>query len=226
MGARAAFASARSSRFDDGFFFGHDVRMYRKVVYVLDLSGSMRGRTGSVASQVGTTAGASIGGSFARSVAGNDIGGAAADTAATVDQKVELVKDHLMASLRGLPEGSEYNILLFSNGVQKLAPSWVSAGGLSNALVGSFLAQLGAGGQTSLMEAIQAGLDTDAEEVMVLTDGLPTDASPEAILAMTRARQQASKPKRIYTVGVGTDQARDFLTHLAQDNGGKYLAYD
>lgn len=228
MGARAAFASARSARFDDGFFFGHDVRLYRKVVYVLDLSGSMQGHTGSIATQVGTSAGASVGGSLVGGLAGNDIGHEAGGAVAGLDQKVELVKDHLLASLRGLPPGSEFNVILFSNHVQQLAPSFVSASGLSTGLVSAFVAQLGAGGSTSLMSAIEAGLATDAEEVMVLTDGLPTDASPADILAMVHERQGGlgEKRKRIYSVGVGADQARDFLTRLAQDNGGKYMAYD
>jgi hypothetical protein len=42
-------------------------------------------------------------------------------------QKVEKVKVHLIASLNGLPPGSVFNVILFSNGVQKLAPGMIEA---------------------------------------------------------------------------------------------------
>jgi hypothetical protein len=224
-GSRAAFASARAARLDAGFFFGHDVRLYRSVVFVLDLSGSMSERSGSVASNIGTSAAAGLGGALVSGFAGREVGSAAADTVGGMDKKVELVKDHLIASLRGLPAGSDFNVILFSDGIQKLAPGMITASGLSTTLVGTFISQLREGGSTNLRSAIEAGLATEAEEIMVLTDGLPTDASPESILAMVRAHQSAA-PKRIYTVGVGSDQARDFLTRLAEENGGKYLAYE
>jgi uncharacterized protein YegL len=224
-GAKTAFATARSSRLEPGYFFGHDVRLYRNVVYVLDLSGSMSGRTGSVGSQVGTQAGADVGGSMLSGFLGHDLGSAATETVLDMNKKVELVKDHLIASLRGLPAGSEFNVILFSNGVQKLAPSPLSANTTNVALVTAFITQLEEGGSTSLYSAIEAGLSTEAEEIMVLTDGLPTDSSPESILDMVRKNLGASQ-RRVHTVGVGSDQARDFLTHLAEDNGGKYQSYD
>jgi uncharacterized protein YegL len=224
-GAKTAFATARSSRLESGYFFGHDVRLYRDVVYVLDLSGSMSGRTGSAASQVGTQAGADLGGSLLSGFVGHDLGSAASETVLDMNKKVELVKDHLIASLRGLPPGSDFNVILFSNGVQKLAPSPLSANTTNVALVTAFVAQLEEGGSTSLYNAIEAALSTDAEEIMVLTDGLPTDSTPQSILGMVRSKLGGTQ-RRVYTVGVGADQARDFLTHLAEDNGGKYLQYD
>lgn len=215
----SATTLARSYRLDPGFFFGHDVRPFQSVTYVLDLSGSMSERTGSVLGQMGRESASSAVASF-----GGSLGAATAGSLLSMDKKVELVKDHLNASLRGLSTGAEFNIVLFSGDVQKLAPGMMRANAATTALVSAFVARLEEGGGTSMRSAIEADLATGAEDIMVLTDGLPTDATPQEILTMVDG-QNAAKTHRIFTVGVGDDQAEDFLTKLAEDNGGKYLAY-
>lgn len=100
----------------------------------------------------------------------------------------------------------------------------LSANTATTSIVSAFVSRLKEGGSTSLMGAIMAGLDSEAKDVLVLTDGLPTDSSPEEILKRVRERN-AEKSRRVSTVGVGDDQAKDFLTQLATENGGKYTAY-
>jgi Mg-chelatase subunit ChlD len=217
---QTAVATSRSLRLENGYFFGHDLRQEDSVVYVLDLSGSMSGRTGTVVEQAGKEAG----GSLIAGVAGGGLAGEAADSALSMDKKVELVKDHLIASLRGLPSGAQFDVILFSNGVQHLAPTMITANTASTTIVSAFVSRLKEGGSTSLMAAIMAGLDSEAKDVLVLTDGLPTDSSPEAILTKVQERN-GDKGHRVSTVGVGDDQARDFLTRLATENGGKYTSY-
>jgi Mg-chelatase subunit ChlD len=213
-------ATSRSLRLENGYFFGHDLRQSDSVVYVLDLSGSMSGRTGSAVEQAGKEAG----GSLLSGAVGGGLGGEAANSVLSMDKKVELVKDHLIASLRGLPSGAEFDVILFSNGVQHLAPTMISANTTSTTLVSAFISQLKEGGSTSLMAAIMAGLDSEAKNVLVLTDGLPTDSSPSEILARVQERN-GNKAHLVSTVGVGDDQAKDFLTRLASDNGGTYTSY-
>jgi uncharacterized protein YegL len=225
LDTKTVAASGRSLRLDDGFFFGHDLRQRDSIVYVLDLSGSMTDRTGSLLEQVGTSAGAEAGGALVGGVAGNDVGDAATAAAMSMDKKVELVKDHLNASIRGLPSGAEFNVILFSNGVQRLSPVMITANTGTKLLVSNFVARLREGGSTNMKAAIETGLDTEAKEVMVLTDGLPTDSTPEDILDMVESRN-ADDQRRVSTVGVGADQAKDFLKKLAEDNGGEYVSYD
>lgn len=222
-GAGAATTVARSYRLDSGFFFGHDVRPFRSVTYVLDLSGSMSERTGSTASRIGHEQAASHSQRLLGGKAGA-LGVAASDSVGNMDKKVELVKDHLNASLRGLSTEAKFNIVLFSDGVRTLSPSLISANGATTTLVAGFVAKLSEGGSTNLKAAIEAGLETGAEDVIVLTDGLPTDSTPEQILNMVAGRN-AQHTRRVFTVGVGDDQAEEFLSQLAEDNGGKYLAF-
>jgi hypothetical protein len=221
---KTAVSTSRSLRLENGFFFGHDLRAEDSVVYVLDLSGSMSGRTGTVVEQVGKDTAAEAGGALLSGITGSGVAGEAADSVLSMDKKVELVKDHLIASLRGLPNGAKFDVILFSNGVQHLAPTLLTANAASTSLASAFISRLQEGGSTSLKAAIMAGLDSEAADLLVLTDGLPTDSSPEDILTTVQQRN-ADKRHRISTVGVGDDQAKDFLTRLATENSGKYTSY-
>lgn len=221
----SAATSSRSLRLDAGFFFGHDVRRFKSVVYVLDLSGSMSGRSGGAAEQMGRGAASNVGGSVISGVAGNDVGSAAQSTVLDMDKKVELVKDHLNASLRGLPSDATFNIVMFSGEVAKLSPTMLTANAGTTAVVSAFVSRLKEGGSTNMKAAIEAGLDSEAQDIMVLTDGIPTDATPEEILSMVAGRN-ADHHRRVFTVGVGADQAEDFLSKLARQNGGTYQAYE
>jgi Mg-chelatase subunit ChlD len=116
-------------------------------------------------------------------------------------------------------------VILFSNGVQRLSPVMITANTGTKLLVSNFVARLREGGSTNMKAAIETGLDTEAKEVMVLTDGLPTDSTPEDILDMVESRNEGDQ-RRVSTVGVGADQAKDFLKKLAEDNGGEYVSYD
>ncbi len=226
MGGLAAGCSAHASvSVKPGFFFGHDLRQAKSVVYVLDLSGSMREQSGSVVEQVGTNAAAKAGGSLAGGLLGHGTGQAVEDTVKKLQEKVEKVKLHLIASLNGLPQGSQFNVILFSDGVQKLSPVMVPVNPGTTGLVSAFVARLEAGGSTSLGSAINAGLHTGGDQVIVLTDGVPTDTSPQEILEMV-ARENNEHTIRVSTVGVGHDQDFSFLRDLAQQNGGVFISYD
>jgi hypothetical protein len=214
-----------SASIQPGYFFGHDLRQAKSVVYVLDLSGSMRGGSGSVAENVGTDVAAQAGGSLVGGLLGRRTGRVVESNIQKLRQKVEKVKMHLIASLNGLPPGSVFNVLLFSNGVQKLAPGMIEATPASVGLVSAFVSQLEAHGSTSLGAAITAGLQTGGQQIIVLTDGLPTDASPQQIMYMV-AQANAARTMTISTVGVGHDQDLGFLRDLAVANGGSFVSYD
>jgi hypothetical protein len=223
--AAAGCSTQSGASIQPGYFFGHDLRQAKSVVYVLDLSGSMRGGSGSIAENVGTDVAAQAGGSLVGGFLGRRTGRAVESNIQKLRQKVEKVKLHLIASLNGLPPGSVFNVLLFSSGVQKLAPGMIETTPASVGLVSAFVSQLEAHGSTSLGAAITAGLQTGGQQIIVLTDGLPTDASPQQIMHMV-ARANAAHTMSISTVGVGHDQDLGFLRDLAMANGGSFVSYD
>ena len=208
-----------------GFFFGHDLRAATSVVYVLDLSGSMREGTGSVVEQVGTGVAAQVGGNLVGGFLGRRTGRAVEDNVKKLQQKVEKVKLHLIASLNGLPTGSQFNVVLFSSGVQKLSPVMVPVNTGTVGLVSSFVSRLEAQGSTSLGSAISVGLHTGGNQIIVLTDGLPTDSSPQQILQMV-ANENYNHAVVVSSVGVGNDQDFSFLRDLAVQNGGSFVSYE
>jgi hypothetical protein len=218
-------ASGCAASVQPGFFFGHDLRQSKSIVFVLDLSGSMRQRSGGVVENVGVDVAAKTGGSFVSGLMGRRAGHAAENRVKKLQQKVEKVKVHLVASLNGLPPGSYFNVILFSRGVQRLAPGLVEATPASIGLVSAFVSQLEAAGSTSMKAALAAGLSAGAQQVVLLTDGLPTDASPGEILSMAVQMNQA-RTMTVWTVGVGSDQDFSFLRDLALANGGAFLSYD
>ncbi len=226
LGSLATGCSGHATvRVQPGFFFGHDVRKAKSVAYVLDLSGSMSEQSGSVVEQVGTGAAAKAGGSLAGGLLGHSAGQAVEDRVKKLQQKVEKVKLHLIASLNGLPPTSQFNVVLFSDGVQKLSPVMVMVNPGTVGLVSAFVAKLEAGGSTSLGTAINVGLHTGGNQVIVLTDGIPTDISPQEIINMV-ARENVGHAIRVSTVGVGHDQDFSFLRDLAVQNGGVFMSYD
>ena len=219
-GGGCALSASATLDVKSGYFFGHDLRHAESVVYVLDLSGSMSEASGSIVEQAGTSVAASaVGG-----LLGHSLGGAAESPIEKLNKKLEKGKLHLIASLQGRPPGSTFNIVLFSDGVQKLAPGMISANGATKVLVSAFVDRLEEGGGTNMYAALEAAAYMPARQIILLTDGMPTSSTPEQILELLR--RQRGRGFAVSTVGVGNDQAREFLEQVAADNGGTYTAYN
>lgn len=208
-----------------GHFFGHDLTQSESVIYVLDLSGSMSSESGNIVGKAGIDLAGTVAGELTGRLLGQSAGGAAQDRIEKLKKKVEKVKLHLNASLAGLPNGSKFNIILFSNEVVQFAPEMITANGASKLLVGVFVDRLEEGGSTNMRAALEAAFNLNASQIILLTDGLPTSSSPEAIIDMARRHNRDGRFS-ISTVGVGNDQAREFLNRLAMENAGVYTSYD
>lgn len=207
-----------------GFFFGQDLRNNDSVVYVLDLSGSMTASTGSVASKTGISVAGEAAGQVVGSMFGSFAGRKAEDKIKKLKQKVEKVKMHLIASLQGLPPHAKYNIILFDNKVEKLSPTMLQAteGNINKSSL--FVYRLEASGSTNMYEGLKAAIATGTNHIILLTDGLPTSSSPEAIINMVKSANSSHK-FTVSTVGVGAEEAKSFLSQLASDNGGTFTFY-
>lgn len=223
-GSASASASGSVS-LETGFFFGHDLRHEESIVYVLDLSGSMSGESGSVVENAGTDAAGAVAGGLVGGFAGRRAGSTVKRRIKRLKKKIEKVKLHLMASLAGLPDGSEFNVVLFANGVQKLAPGMILANGATKLAVSAFVDRLEEGGGTNMYQAVEASLFSGATHIILLTDGLPTSSTPDEILQLVQRHNGAGEIK-VSTVGVGGDQAFEFLNLLAQENNGTFASYN
>jgi Mg-chelatase subunit ChlD len=73
------------------------------------------------------------------------------------------------------------------------------------------------GGTTHMLEALHPAWSCNADAIVLLTDGDPTDAPKGLIL--DEARNRAGIP--ISTIGIGEHHDRDFLEALSSITGGK-----
>ncbi len=217
-------SSEPSAPVQQGHFFGHDLRNDVSVVYVLDLSGSMSAATGSEVEQAGTRMAGDAAGRLTRGIFGSRTGAAVQQKIEDLNKRIEKVKLHLIASLSGLPRGARFNVVLFSDGVQKLSPGMIYANGFTVAAISAFVAQLKEGGSTNMYEAVDAALATGARHLILLTDGEPTSSTPQAILDLVHRRNRGGR-LTVSTVGVG-EGGQEFLATLAAQNGGSYAGYN
>lgn len=181
--------------------------------------------SGSVVEQAGTDAAGEAVGGLTGAFLGRGAGNYAKKRVKKLKKKIEKVKLHTIASLNGLPNTARFNLVMFSDGVQRLSPGMIRADGFSVAAVSLFVDRLEAGGSTNLYSAVEAALYSNPTHIIVLTDGMPTSSTPEDILDLV-AEYNPDGEIKVSTVGVGGDQARTFLSELAEDNGGSYTMYD
>jgi hypothetical protein len=186
----------------------------RRVVYVLDVSGSMAERAGT----------------------GTD--------ASTRRTKLDVARSHLKSAVAGLARDARFDVVVYGDDAVPAFPAVEPADDSHRTAAFEFVDGRRAVGATNIHSALREAFrlaDGSAEEgrreaapgarepevdtIFFLTDGFPTAGivrSPELILQEVAALNRTRRI-RIHTVGVG-DHDREFLRRLAAQNGGMYVA--
>ncbi len=152
------------------------------------------------------------------------------DISGSMKTRIRRAGSELEAALRELHTSDTFNIIAFSDGSRLFEPDMAEVSPQSVQRAGDFLADLPLGGQTNLEGAIgRALMLRDVNEVVVLTDGVPTVGDTDfGTLARTVRRVNVTRA-RISTIGLvgvssdGTDQsfeAAGLLEQIARDSGG------
>ncbi len=152
------------------------------------------------------------------------------DISGSMKTRIRRADWELETALRELHTDDTFNIIAFSDNSRLFGPNMVEVSPQSVQRAGDFLADLPLGGQTNLEDAIARALMLrDVNEVVVLTDGVPTVGDTDfATLAQTIRRVNVNHA-RISTIGLvgvssdGTDQsfeASGLLEQIAHDSGG------
>jgi uncharacterized protein with von Willebrand factor type A (vWA) domain len=207
-------------------YYGIQTGTSKKVVYVVDISGSMEGKAetdlkGNVITTVGSKAG---------NMVGNKIGGKVGSIISkqTNNQLTKLgkAKKELMPSIRGLSADTYFTIITFENNVKKLNKQLVQANATNQNLAVAYLEKLESGGGTNMSDALEEAFAlTDVETIFVLSDGSPNEGKipdPQGILTAVAKWNSAQKIK-IHTIGLGEDCDKDFMQKLAAQNGGQFI---
>jgi uncharacterized protein YegL len=194
-----------------------------KVVFVIDISGSMEGKNEGTLADRAVGVAAQTGSNAVSGLVGGPLGSLIGQQASSEITKLGGAKRELIPALQGLPESSSFTIITFGNDAKPWFRGMVTASSDNKNLGLVFVKQLEANGGTPARQALQAAFNyPDASLIFFLSDGQPTDAGPDQILAEVRSLN-AQRHIPISTVGLGSDQDERFLTALANENGGRYV---
>jgi Ca-activated chloride channel family protein len=139
-------------------------------------------------------------------------------------EKMEQARAALDYCINRLHSGDRFNIIAFSTGIEKFADEPVPAGRRAVSEAGRFIERLRAGGGTNineaLIESVRFGASRRPQQVVFLTDGLPTvgETQPDRILENVCASNR--RDVRIFSFGVGYDVNTFLLDKLSEDNRG------
>lgn len=195
----------------------------QKVLFLVDVSGSMEGKdegnlTDRVVAQAAATGGEAIGGAI-----GGEVGSFIGAQTASEATKLGGAKRELIPALQGLPESSTFSIITFGDQTQEWYQGMVPATATNRNLAIAFVKQLEATGGTPASQALETAFQQqDTNLIFFLSDGQPTDGSPDQILQQVGGLN-GQRHIRISTVGLGDDQDASFLAALAKQNGGEYV---
>jgi uncharacterized protein YegL len=195
----------------------------QKVVFVVDISGSMEGKNeGSLQDQV-TGAAVQAGGQAVGSAIGGSLGSFLGQQTASEATKLGGAKRELIPAIQGLPEATHFSIITFGRETKPWLMGMSPADGKNRNIAAAFIKDLEANGGTPARRALEEAFNyQDATLIFFVSDGQPTDSSAGDILARVRALN-AQRKVVISTVGLGADQDERFLSALAQENGGRYV---
>lgn len=137
--------------------------------------------------------------------------------------KLDVAKQECTKLLDQMPDGSQLNLLFFSDGVERWQHGVIELDRPRIARAATFVRDRRAGGATNLYEALaQALSDSETDAIYLLTDGEPTAGKiidPALLRADVRHRNHARRV-RVHAIALGHSSA--LLKHLADDSGGTY----
>jgi hypothetical protein len=143
----------------------------------------------------------------------------------------ELALAELESTLRRLPRGTRFNVVLFGREVVRWQERARPVGPAAIAAAMKVARRVRADGSSDLFAALGAVFeDRSVDTVYLLTDGAPSGGrfDGRAALRAAVARLNRYRLVRIHTVGFGTDRVgrrwRGFLEELARDHGGAHVA--
>lgn len=152
------------------------------------------------------------------------------DISGSMTSRIARAEDELNQALRGLHPDETFNIVVFSGGSRLFDPDMADAAPGMIQKASGFLHELEVGGDTNLEAAVTRALMLrDVNEVVVLTDGVPTVGETDPDKLEQIIRQCNLRHARISTIGLvgrnpdGTDNsfaAAKLLQQIAQDSGG------
>jgi hypothetical protein len=152
------------------------------------------------------------------------------DLSGSMTSRIKRAKEELRHALNSLRSDETFNLVIFSDEARSFAPHLVPATPEQMRQADQFLGMLQVGGGTNLEDAMTQALSLpDVNEVIVLTDGVPTEGETDFTKLARLIRERNHTHARISAVGLvgknpdGTDDsfaAAQLLEEIARQSGG------
>lgn len=136
--------------------------------------------------------------------------------------KLAKAKKELSKAIKGMNTETKFNVALFSENVEFWSgkPELADKGNKEDAK--EFIEYATTSEYTNIGMALEAAFEVEGvDEIFLITDGEPTDKSPQDILKQVSQVNQ-NRNVRINTVGLGEIPDDSFLKNLAVENSGRY----
>jgi hypothetical protein len=196
-----------------------------RVVFVLDISGSMENKTEDTAAGRASQAITNAAEAQLNQYIPGWLTGLARGEVERQTTKLAGAKRQLIPTIERLPTSATFNVVVFGSDVRLWQRNLVGATPAQKESAKAFLRQLSSSGNTAALMALEQTFALrEVDQVIFISDGNPTDAQPDAILQQVE-RLNRDRLVHIHTVGLGEDQNRDFLQRLASDNQGMYVRH-
>ena len=142
-------------------------------------------------------------------------------------RKIEVARSELSRALRGLKNGTQFNLIPFDSMYTPWRPILVEMSDELREEALGFVSNLKPGGNTNIYDTLMSALeDPDVNTIYFLSDGAPTTGritDPDAILAAVAEANQVRKVK-IHTIGFHLDPvAESLMRRLAEQNYGSFV---
>lgn len=139
--------------------------------------------------------------------------------------KLAQAREAALQVIEGLKEGERFNIIDYSDTIEKFAANPVAKTDDSIKEARVYLKNLAATGGTNINDALIEALRQETVEgslpmVLFLTDGLPTIGERSEVAIREAAMKANKHNRRIFTFGVGFDVNAPLLTNLAINSRG------
>ena len=152
------------------------------------------------------------------------------DLSGSMTSRIGRAEEELRHALNSLRPDETFNLVIFSDEARSFASNLVPATPEQVRQADQFLGKLQVGGGTNLEDAMTQALSLpDVNEVVVLTDGVPTEGETDFTKLALLIRERNHTHARISAVGLvgknpdGTDDsfaAAQLLEEIARESGG------
>ncbi len=182
-------------------YFGVHVESER-VVFVLDISGSMRLVSGTDQPDPG-------------------------ERELDAETRMDVAKRELMAVLRLLPEDALFNVVFFESKVTALEKKLIKMKKATRQKALRFVSEQYAVGSTALYPALElAFADPLVDTIYLLSDGAPTEGEITDVAEIRAQVRRWNSARHVRIHGVAMGQESTLLRWLTEDTGGRYLRVD